>query len=329
MYPIIAFASRPDEAAAFERFAHELGIELTLVQKPLSLDTVDQTKGFEAVSILGNDDASAPVIRELAKNGVKYLASRSAGYNNVDLSAVKEYGLRFSNATYSPYCVADFTLMHILMAVRKFKRINNRVAAKDYSLPGNQGKEMHNLTIGIIGTGRIGAAVAHNLSGFGCQILGYDVYQNEKLNSTLRYVSLEELFQKSDVITLHTPLFDSNRHMINAQSIQMMKQGVIIVNCARGELIDTQALIDGLESGKIGAAGLDVLEGELGIFHSDHRLDLVRNDDLAILSSFPNVTITPHIAFYTDQAVSDMVEVALRSLVSFLDEGKSQWEIKN
>lgn len=328
MTKIIAFASRPDEAEAFARFGKELGLELTLIKEPLGKNNVELTKGFEAVSILGNDDASEPVIKALAENDVKYLALRSAGYNNVDVKAAKTYGIRFSNATYSPNCVADFSVLHILMAIRKFKRIALRNNANDYSLVGNQGKELKNLTVGIIGTGRIGATVARDLSGFGCKIIGYDVYQNDSLKDILTYVSLDQLYAQADVITLHTPLFESNFHMLNSDAFAAMKDGVAIVNCARGELIDTEALIAALESGKVGAAGLDVLEGELGIFHANHSTDLVRNDHLAILEGFPNVTITPHIAFYTDQAVSDMVEVALRSLVSFVKDGQSNWEIK-
>lgn len=325
---IIAFAVRADEAAAFDRFEKDLGIEVKRVAEALSLKNVALVEGYEGVTILGNDDASAAVLEKLSGYGVKYLASRSVGYNNVDTEAAKRLGIRFSNATYSPNCVADFTMMHILMAIRKMKRIAKRTDALDYGLAGNQGREMHNLTFGIIGTGRIGAAVAHNLTGFGGKILGYDVYQNDGLKSILDYVSLDELLARSDVITIHAPLFKENYHLLNTESIAKMKDGVVLVNCARGELLDTDALIAALESGKVSAAGLDVLEGELGIFHTDHAAGLVKNSDLARLERFPNVTITPHIAFYTDQAVSDMVEVALRSLNSFGTTQSSQWEIK-
>jgi D-lactate dehydrogenase len=215
------------------------------------------------------------------------------------------------------------------MCERKAQQILARGAVQDYTLAGIQGREIRNLTVGIIGTGQIGATVARNLSGFGCNIIGYDIYENDNLRDLIEYVSLEKLISTSDVISLHAPLFDSNYHMINRESIAKMKDGVCIVNCGRGPLIDTEALIYGIETGKVGAAGLDVIEDELGIFHEDHRLNVLNNHQLAILKSFPNVIVTPHMAFYTDQAVSDMVEIALKSLNSFMNNGTSQWEIKS
>lgn len=325
---IIAYAVRPDELDAFDRFSKELNVDITYVKESLGQSNVDQTEGFETVTFLGNCDVSRPVVEKLAANGVKYIASRSAGFNNVDMDAVREFGLRFSNATYSPNCVADFAVMMILMGVRKAKTIMKRVEMNDYSLPGIQGREMHNLTFGVLGTGRIGAVTARNLSGFGGRIIGYDVYENESIKDILEYVDLDTFFKEADVITLHTPLFDSTHHIINAENLAKTKPGVVIVNCARGELIDTEALIEFIDKGHIGAVGLDVLEGELGIFHTDHRLNTVSNHNLAILESYKNVVVTPHAAFYTDQAVSDMVEVALRSLVSFVSTGESTTEIK-
>ena len=183
-------------------------------------------------------------------NGVKYLALRSAGFNNVDMKAAKELGICFSNAMYSPNSVADYTTMLILMCVRKVKQIMMRNAAQDYSLPGNQGREIKNLIIGVVGTGRIGSTVAKNLSGFGCKILGYDVYQNKDLLDILSYVTFEELLEQCDVITLHAPLLEGNYHMINEETIAKMKDGIIIVNCGRGELINAKALINNIETGK-------------------------------------------------------------------------------
>ncbi len=328
MSKIIAFAVRPDEFEAFERFSKEMDIELTSVRESLSMDNVELTKGFEAVAFLGNCDLSRPVLEVLKANGVKYLASRSAGYNNVDMDAVKELGLRFSNASYSPHCVADFAVMMILMAVRKMKSIMKRVELNDYSLPGIQGKEMHNLTFGVIGTGRIGQVAARNLSGFGGRIIGYDVFENDAIKDVLEYVSLDTLLAEADVITLHAPLFDSTHHIINAENLAKTKPGVVIVNCARGELVDTKALIEYLDNGHIGAVGLDVLEGELGVFHVDHRLNNVVNHDLSVLQSYKNVIVSPHASFYTDQAVSDMVEVGLSSLTQFLANDESEFEIK-
>lgn len=327
MIKLIAFAVRPDELAAFEKFSKELDLDIELVKESLSSDNVELTQGYEGVAFLGNCDLSKNVLEKLSTNGIKFLASRSAGYNNVDIEVAKELGLKFSNASYSPHCVADFAVMMVLMAVRKMKSIMKRVEMNDYSLPGIQGKEMHNLTFGVIGTGRIGQVAARNLSGFGGRIIGYDVYEDDAIKDVLEYVSLDTLLAEADVITLHAPLFESTHHIINESNLAKTKEGVVIVNCARGELIDTSALIKYLDNGHIGAVGLDVLEGELGIFHVDHRLGQVINHELSILQSYKNVIVSPHASFYTDQAVSDMVEVSLESLVSFIKTNKSPNEI--
>ncbi|UBS86692.1 D-isomer specific 2-hydroxyacid dehydrogenase family protein [Paenibacillus polymyxa] len=329
MNKIVVYQARPDEAAYFKKFGNEFDLDIKYVNQELNAETAIQAQDAEAVTIQGSNKADRATLQALSKIEVKYLALRSAGYNYVDRAAAKEYDIRFSNVTYSPNSVADFTTMLILMCERKAQQILMRGTVQDYTLAGIQGREIRNLTVGIIGTGQIGATVARNLSGFGCNIIGYDIYENDNLRDLIEYVSLEKLISTSDVISLHAPLFDSNYHMINRESIAKMKDGVCIVNCGRGPLIDTEALIYGIETGKVGAAGLDVIEDELGIFHEDHRLNVLNNHQLAILKSFPNVIVTPHMAFYTDQAVSDMVEIALKSLNSFMNNGTSQWEIKS
>lgn len=325
---VIAYACRPDEKPGFDKFTSELNMEVTYVKESLSLENVHLCEGFEAVTILGNCNAGREVLEKLKKLGVKYLASRSAGYNNIDVDAAKQLGIRISNAAYSPNCVADFAVMLALMVNRRVTDALKRNVAKDYSLPGLMGQELRNQTIGVIGTGRIGQSVIKNFSGFGCKILGYDLYENEEMKDYIDYVELDTLFSKADIITLHTPLFESNYHLINKETIAKMKDGVKIINTARGELINTVDLIDGLKSGKIGGAGLDVLESELGIFHHDCRVSGVQNEQLAILNQLSNVVITGHFAFYTDQAVLDMVECGLRSLYDFMTYGDSRLEIK-
>lgn len=325
---VIAYACRPDEQPGFDKFTKELNIDLTYVKESLSLDNAHLAEGFEYVTILGNCDASKEVLKKLHTLGVKYLASRSAGYNNIDVDTAKLLGIRISNATYSPNCVADFAVMLALMVNRRMIEVIKRNNAHDYSLPGLMGQELRNQTVGVIGTGRIGQAVIKNFSGFGCKILGYDVYQNEEMKQYIEYVDLNTLLEQADIITLHAPLFESNYHLINKETIAKMKNSVKIINTARGELINTDDLIEGLKSGKIGGAGLDVLESELGIFHHDCRLKTVNNDSLAILKQLPNVIISNHVAFYTDQAVLDMVECGLRSLYEFKTMNESKWEIK-
>lgn len=324
---IIAYSVRPDEHYGFRHFSEELGCEVTYVKERLSMDNVELAKGYEYVTILGNCTASREVLKELASYGVKYLASRSAGYNNIDTEAAKEYGIRFSNARYSPNCVADFTVMLMLMSIRRVKNALQRSACQDFTLRGIQGREMHNLTVGVIGTGRIGQTVINNLSGFGCKILAYDVYPNKALENKVEYVSLDEMYSRADMITLHSPLLESTHHLINEEAISKMKDNMIIINTARGELIDLDALIKGLRSGKIAGAGLDVIEGEVGIFHEDRRHDTVDHEGIALLKQMPNVVLTHHFAFYTDQAVNDMVECGLRSLYAFHQEEENPYEI--
>lgn len=324
---IIAYATRPDEQDAFEKFAKELHIEVKYMTQKLSKETVNEAKGFEYVTILGNCDASSEVLETLSEYGVKYLASRSVGYNNIDLEKAKELGIRVSNASYSPYCVADFTVMLILMSIRKVSIAIQRGKVQDFSLQGIQGREMHNLTVGVIGTGRIGQAVIKNLTGFGCKIVAYDLYPNEEMKQYVEYVELEKLYVESDIITLHTPLFESNYHLINKDTIDQMKDGVVIINTARGELIHTEHLIQKLEEGKVGAAALDVLENEVGIFHQDCRHTRITNRELQVLGQIPNVILTQHFAFYTDQAVYDMVECGLKSLRAFKDQVDNPYEL--
>lgn len=324
---VVAYATRPDEQYGFDKFTKELNIEVKYITQKLCKETAHEAEGFEFVTILGNCDASSEVLEILSGYGVKYIASRSAGYNNIDLKKAKELGIRVSNANYSPYCVSDFTVMLILMSIRKVSRALQRGQVQDFSLVGIQGKEMHNLTVGVVGTGRIGQAVIKSLTGFGCKIVAYDLYPNEAMKQYVEYVSLEELYKTSDVITLHTPLFESNYHLINKETIDQMKDGVVIINTARGELVNTGDLIEKLEEGKIGAAGLDVLENEMGIFHHDCRHTRLNNRELQILSQMPNVILTQHYAFYTDQAVCDMVECGLRSLKAFKDGVNNPYEL--
>jgi D-lactate dehydrogenase len=324
---ITAFASRPDEQASFERIAAELALDIKHVKQGLSLAVVEEARGSQGVTILGNCDASEKVLEALSSMGIKFVTSRSAGYNNIDLAAAKRLGIRVSNARYSPNCVADFALMLALMVNRRVMVAHKRNIGNDYSLPGIRGQEMKNMTIGVMGTGRIGRTVIKNYSGFGCKILAYDTYQSEEVKSYATYVDLDTLLRESDIITLHMPLTEDTTHIIDSKSIAKMKKGAKLINIAPGELVDTQALIDALKSKQLGGAGLDVLEGELGVYHTANRLSGVANDQIAILKSLENVVMTGHMAFYTDQAVDDMVYCGLNSLVQFLKTGESDCEV--
>lgn len=248
---------------------------------------------------------------------MKYVGFRTIGFNSIDLEAAKRLGIRAAHSGYSPYSVANYTVMLMLMCIRKALYVMFRSHTADYSLGPICGYEMQNMTVGIIGTGRIGKAVIQNLSGFGCQIIAYDPYPADGLNN-VEYVTLDELYAQADIISLHTFLSDETYHMINEESIAKMKDGVILINAARGALVDTKALIKGIESGKIGSVGTDCCEGEDEFIRTDQKYDgRVVNHDYIILKSFQNTIVTPHVAFFTDQAVSDMVESSVKSIVQF------------
>ncbi|MEH0874357.1 D-isomer specific 2-hydroxyacid dehydrogenase family protein [Pectobacterium cacticida] len=327
MAKIAFFDARNDEKTILEELQEEIKFEIVSIPEKLSAETAYLAEGTLAVSVAGNNIVNHDALLSLSQIGIKYLSVRSAGYNNIDIDAARKYGIRISNVSYSPNSVADYTVMLILMSIRKIKQIILRNNIQDYTLTGLQGKEMKNLTVGIIGSGKIGEIVAKNLSGFGSKIIAYDLFPKDSLSEFIEYVSLDELLTKSDVITLHLPLDKKSHHLINKETINKMKDGVIIINCGRGQLIDTDALVEGIESGKVGAIGLDVIENELDIFHKDHRCNILTNRQLSVLRAFPNAIISPHASFYTDQAVRDMVDISLKSLISFINSNHSPWEL--
>lgn len=304
-----------DEAAFFEKFAKQYQVEIIPIREAPTVENASLAAGCEGVSVI-----TTPITEELIKlwkeAGVRHISTRTIGFDHVDTEAAERHGMAVSNVTYSTGSVADYTVMLILMALRRMKSIIKRAEGMDYSLKGNIGKEIADLTVGVVGTGKIGRHVMRNLSGFGCEILAYDPFENEEAKQYGTYCSLDELFARSDVITFHTPATESSFHMVNAESIQKMKDGVIIVNTARGSIIDTPVFIEALESGKIGAAALDVIENELGIFYGDYKYQVIGHRQMSILKDLPNVLMLPHMAFYTEQAVSDMVEHSIAHIVN-------------
>lgn len=301
-----------DEAEFFQKFAEEYHVELGICHDAPTMENAYLAEGYPYVSII-TTKIDENLMNRFHALGVKMISTRTIGYDHIDLEAARKCGISVGNVTYSPDCVADYTVMLMLMSIRKMKRIMQREEINDFSLPGIQGKEMPNFTVGVLGTGRIGRAVIRDISGFGCKIYAYDQYENDEVKKYAQYVSLDEIYEKCDMITLHMPLTEENMHLIDAEAIQKMQDGVVLINTARGGLIDTKALIDGLESGKIGAAGLDVIEDEFGMYYFDRKSDILSKRDLYILRGFPNVIVTPHMAFYTDQAVSDMVKHSIES----------------
>lgn len=325
---ICAYEVREDEKKDFARMAEKLQVEIELHDEIPGPDTAALAEGCEGVTMLGMGKINKELLDMWKSMGVQCISTRTIGYNHIDTEYAKEIGMQVCNAAYPPSGVAEFTLMLMLMCLRNYKQSLWRGQVNDFALQGLQGKEIGSMTVGVIGTGKIGAQVIKYLTGFGCRILAYDMYPNAALKDVVEYVELDELFAKADMITLHTPLLDSTYHLVNAETIAKMKDGVVLINCARGELMDTTALIEGIESGKIGALGLDVVEGERGIAHEDHRIDILSNQQMAYLRQFRNVTMTPHMAFYTDVAVSHMVECGVAGLVEMFQNGDYFTKIK-
>lgn len=323
---ILAYSHRPDETEYFKEFSKKYNVEVVLTEEDPNNITAELAKGFDCISII-TTRISAELVEKFHVLGVKFISTRTIGYEHIDLEKAKELGIHVGNATYSPNSVADYTIMLMLMVTRKVKLIMEKSNIQDYSLKGVQGKELPNLTVGVIGTGRIGQTVIKHLSGFGCRILAHDIYENDEVKLYANYVDLNTLYRNSDIITLHMPATDSNYHMINRESLKLMKDKVIIINTARGSLINTKVFIEAIESKKIGGAALDVIEHETDLYYENLSGDILKNKDLAVLKSFPNVIITPHTAFYTDQAVSDMVENSIKSCILAIENKENPWEV--
>lgn len=324
---IIAFEVRDEEELAFEQISQSTGVEIKLVKGALTKENLSLVDGFDGFSGLAQSLLNKEMLDQLAEKGIKYICTRSIGYDQIDVEYAKSKGIRVCRSYYEPNSVADYTVMLMLMCLRHAKATIQRGNINDHSLKGTQGREMRSLTIGVLGTGQIGATVIENLSGFGAKILAYDKFENPNLKGKVEYVDLDTLLCNSDMITLHTPLFPDTRHLVNGDAIKKMKDGVMIVNTARGELVDTAALIEGLESGKIGGVALDVIAGERGIYHNDWRTRAVCHPDMAYMRQFPNVVLTPHVAFFTDAAIDSMVKVAIGGLIAFSENKSFEFEI--
>lgn len=315
-----------DEGIYFEKFSGIYNVQIGMTKEAPSVENAELSCGYDCVSVI-TTKIDALVVEALYKEGVKFISTRTIGYDHIDLDKTRELGMKVGNATYSPSSVADYAIMLMLMSSRKINLIMDRANVQNYSLKGVQGRELPNMTVGIIGTGKIGKTVIKHLSGFGCKILAYDLFNSDEINDYAEYTQLGALLKNSDIISLHVPATDENFHLINRETIELMKDGVIIVNTARGALIDSEALISGLECGKIGAAALDVVENEFGLYYNDLNSKVLINRELAVLKSFPNVIVTPHMAFYTDQAVSDMVENSIKSCCLYMQGKDNPWEV--
>jgi len=306
-----------NELPCFEKFCAKYGIDFDYTTQTPCLENLGLCKGYEVVDII-TTVIDRPMLDELYRLGVRCLTTRTIGYDHIDTEYAKQLGIGVAHVSYSPNSVADYTIMLMLMGCRRMKHIMERAAVQDYTLKGKLGREIQDCMVGIIGTGRIGKTLVRHLSGFGCEMLAYDIYESDEVKEHARYVDLDTIYRDCDIITLHAPATEDNYHMIDAGAIEKMKPGVMLINCARGSLVDTDALIDGIESGKIGFAGLDVIEHESGLYYFNRMGEPLHNPKLAVLRSYSNVIVSPHTAFYTDEAVTNMAENSILGAISFM-----------
>uniref|UniRef100_UPI0025EED7CA 2-hydroxyacid dehydrogenase n=1 Tax=uncultured Parabacteroides sp. TaxID=512312 RepID=UPI0025EED7CA len=313
-YKIAFFGAKPYDIASFDKVNEHFNYDIKYFKGHLNPNNVVLTKEADVVCIFVNDTADAAVIDAMAENGVKLLALRCAGFNNVDLAAAKGKLPVVRVPAYSPYAVAEYSLALMLSLNRKIHRAYWRTRDGNFSLNGMMGFDMHGKTIGIIGTGKIAKILIKILKGFGMHILAYDLYPDYKFaeEEGIMYTTLDELYHRSDIISLHCPLTEETRYLINDQSIDKMKDGVMIINTGRGQLIHTNALIEGLKEKKISAAGLDVYEEEGDYFYEDKSDKIIDDDVLARLLSFNNVIVTSHQAFFTKEAMHNIAETTLQ-----------------
>lgn len=322
---LFVYGCRPyDEQADFEKIKAETGMDIQWTEESASMDNAELAKGFDAISIVSSP-MPAELIQKLSSLGVKMISTRSIGYDHIDLEAARNVGMRVSNTPYSPDTVAEFTVMAMLMALRQMKRTMQRAELHDFSLNGLLGRHLSSCTVGILGAGQIGARVAELLQGFGCEILVCSRHPKE-LPGT-EFVSLEELLRRSDVLTLHMPLNSDNFHLLNREAFSKMKDGAILVNTARGGLVDTEALIEALEQGKLSGAALDVIEGEKGLYHYDKKNEQIAHRQLSVLKDMPNVIFSAHTAFYTREGVTETSERSVLSCVLELTGKENPWRI--
>ncbi|SCG67506.1 2-hydroxyacid dehydrogenase [Micromonospora coxensis] len=297
--------------------------ELALLEPRLSAETATLARGADAVCAFVNDDLGAPVLEQLAGAGVRVVALRSAGYNHVDVAAAAKLGLTVVRVPeYSPYAVAEHCVGLMLALNRKIHRAHNRVREHNFALTGLLGFDLHGRTVGVVGTGKIGVCVARIMAGFGCRVLASDPYPNpDALAVGVEYVPLETLLAQSHVVTLHCPLTPDTHHLIDAERIRQMRPGVMLINTSRGALVDTRAVISGLKNGRIGHLGLDVYEEETDLFFEDLSDQMLRDDDFSRLSTFPNVLITGHQAFFTEEALHNIAGTTIANLTAVERDG--------
>ncbi|NLQ18341.1 2-hydroxyacid dehydrogenase [Marinomonas sp. M1K-6] len=314
---VAVFSCKPYDKRTLASATNDADLSMTYFESRLSMETISLVKGFDAVSCFVNDDVNADVIRLLKQQGVKTIALRCAGFNNVDLEAAKAEGIKvFHVPDYSPTSVAEHAVALIMTLNRKTHRAYHRVKEGNFALEGLMGFNLAGKTVGCIGTGRIGTAFCRIMKGFGCEVLCYDLSPSQELiDQGCQYIPLDELYQQSDIISLHCPLNTSTHHLISKNSLAKMKDGVMIINTSRGALVHAQEAIDALYSGKIGYLGLDVYEQENKIFFEDMSSHIIQDSVFQLMLTFPNVVVTGHQGYFTIEALNHIAQTTVDNLL--------------
>lgn len=302
-----------DELPFCEKYSKEHGIDFVWTSEYPNENNLCLAEGCDGVSFTPCL-ITEEYLDKFASYGVKALLCRSIGFDHIPLQYAKKLGMHVCNTTYPTDCVADYAIMLMLMCLRKMQHVMERAAVQDFSLKGKMGRDIGKMTIGVLGTGNIGRTLMRHLSGFGCKLLAYDLYQNDETKKYAEYVDLDTIYKECDIITLHLPSNPGTFHMINEETLAKMKDGVVIINTARGNLIDSTAFIKAVKSGKVGAAGLDLLENENGLYYYNRMGDVIDNDELNTLRSFSNVIVSPHNAFYVESTVDNMIWKSFNSV---------------
>ncbi|WP_172633912.1 D-2-hydroxyacid dehydrogenase [Lentilactobacillus kisonensis] len=321
MMKILMYTSRPDEQQPINDWAKQNGVQVDTNTVPLSAKTVDLAKGYDGISILQHGSVGDPeVYRKLHSFGIKQIALRSTGYEIMDLKEAAKNDLVVTNVpAYSPRSVSELVLAHVMWLLRHLGEVKEREDQGDFSWKGIEAKEIHTLTVGIIGAGKIGSAVARIFNALGAKVIAADPIHRPELNDTLTYVDHETVYKTADIITMHTPLTEETHHIINAKVFKEMKPTTIFINASRGPVVDTPALVAALENKEIAAAAIDTIEGENGIVGQDLSGKPINNENLKKLLAMPNVNVSPHIGFYTEVAVQNMVEIALNDTMAIIN----------
>ncbi len=326
---IAFFDAKAYDKPSFEKYGKDYGIVFKFFETRLNEDTVELARGFDGVCVFVNDDINATVIDRLNNMGVNMLALRCAGFNNVDMKYARGKIHVFRVPAYSPYAVAEHAMALLLTSIRRIHKAYIRSRDFNFSLSGLTGFDLHGKTVGVVGTGKIGRVFIDICRGFGMKVLAYDKFPAQDLDNgnTVKYTQLDELFAESDIISLHCPLTEETHHMIDEKAIGKCKKGVVIINTSRGALVDAQALLDGIKSRKVGAACLDVYEEESDLFFEDNSGHILEDDILARLISMPNVIVTSHQAFLTEEALENIAETTVKNISDFEKNGQCSNEL--